>query len=48
MRAAADMTWQQAILAEEFAEPPTFTTRAHQEAVRALVEKLEKALNLGR
>jgi 2-(1,2-epoxy-1,2-dihydrophenyl)acetyl-CoA isomerase len=44
MRAAADMSWQQAILAEEFAEPSTFTTRAHQEAVRALVAKQEKAL----
>jgi 2-(1,2-epoxy-1,2-dihydrophenyl)acetyl-CoA isomerase len=44
MRAAADMTWQQAILAEEFAEPSTFTTRAHQEAIRSLVGKREKAL----
>ena len=44
MRAAADMTWQQAILAEEFAEPSTFTTRAHQEAIRSLVGKEEKAL----
>jgi hypothetical protein len=38
------MTWQQAILAEEFAEPSVFTTRAHQEAIQALVEKQEKAL----
>jgi 2-(1,2-epoxy-1,2-dihydrophenyl)acetyl-CoA isomerase len=45
MRAAADMSWHQAILAEEFAEPSTFTTRAHQEAVRALIGKAEKALS---
>src|SRR5262249_60253921 len=30
MRAAADMSWQHAILAEEFAEPMTFTTPAHR------------------
>lgn len=39
MRNAADMSWHQAIMAEEFAEPNTFTTRSHQEVVRALVEK---------
>lgn len=44
MRNAADMSWHQAILAEEFAEPNTFTTRAHQETVRALVEKEMKAI----
>src|SRR5262249_28346854 len=44
MRATADMTGHQAILAEEFAEPSTFTTRAHQEAIRSLVAKQEKAL----
>jgi 2-(1,2-epoxy-1,2-dihydrophenyl)acetyl-CoA isomerase len=44
MRAAADMSWHHAILAEEFAEPSTFTTRAHQEAVRALVTGATKAL----
>jgi 2-(1,2-epoxy-1,2-dihydrophenyl)acetyl-CoA isomerase len=44
MRAAADMSWQHAIVAEEFAEPNTFTTRAHREAVEALVGKREKAL----
>jgi 2-(1,2-epoxy-1,2-dihydrophenyl)acetyl-CoA isomerase len=43
MRAAADMSWQQAILTEEFAEPSTFTTRAHQDAIRALVGGQEKA-----
>jgi 2-(1,2-epoxy-1,2-dihydrophenyl)acetyl-CoA isomerase len=44
MRNAADMSWHQAILAEEFAEPSTFTTRSHQEAVRALVAKEAKAI----
>lgn len=39
MRHASDMTWQQTLLAEEFAEPNTFTTRAHQETVRALLGK---------
>jgi len=44
MRAAADMSWQHALLAEEFAEPNTFTTAAHQEAVRALLAKTAKAV----
>jgi 2-(1,2-epoxy-1,2-dihydrophenyl)acetyl-CoA isomerase len=44
MRNAADMSWHQAILAEEFAEPNTFTTRSHQDAVRALVAKEAKAI----
>ena len=44
MRAAADMTWQQAIVAEELAEPNTFTTKAHQEAIRALLSGAEKAV----
>jgi len=39
MRAAADMSWQHAILTEEFAEPNTFTTRAHQTAVNALLAR---------
>lgn len=43
MRNAADMSWHQAILTEEFAEPNTFTTKAHQETVRALLEGREKA-----
>lgn len=37
MRNACDMSWHQIIMAEEFAEPNTFTTRAHQEAVRELL-----------
>ncbi len=37
LRAAADMTWDQAIAMEEYAEPMCFTTRAHRDAVEALV-----------
>ena len=37
LRNAADMTWEQAIAMEEFAEPMCFTTRAHREAVGALL-----------
>ena len=44
MRAAADMSWPHALLAEEFAEPNTFTTAAHQDAVRALLAKTAKAV----
>jgi 2-(1,2-epoxy-1,2-dihydrophenyl)acetyl-CoA isomerase len=44
MRAAADMTWQHALLAEEFAEPNTFTTAAHRAAVEALLAKTAKAI----
>jgi 2-(1,2-epoxy-1,2-dihydrophenyl)acetyl-CoA isomerase len=44
MRAAADMSWEHTLLAEEFAEPNTFTTAAHQDAVRALLAKTAKAV----
>lgn len=37
LRNAAEMTWEQAIAMEEFAEPMCFTTRAHREAVGALL-----------
>lgn len=37
LRNAADMSWEQAIAMEEFAEPMSFTTRAHREAVDALL-----------
>jgi 2-(1,2-epoxy-1,2-dihydrophenyl)acetyl-CoA isomerase len=37
LRNAADMTWDQAIAMEEFAEPTCFTTRAHRGAVEALL-----------
>jgi 2-(1,2-epoxy-1,2-dihydrophenyl)acetyl-CoA isomerase len=38
LRQAADLTWEQAIALEEFAEPQCFTTAAHREAVAALLE----------
>jgi 2-(1,2-epoxy-1,2-dihydrophenyl)acetyl-CoA isomerase len=37
LRGAADMTWDQAIAMEEFAEPGTFTTQAHKDAVAELL-----------
>lgn len=45
MRAAADMSWEHAIMAEDLAEPNTFTTRAHQEAIAALLAKTAKAVS---
>jgi 2-(1,2-epoxy-1,2-dihydrophenyl)acetyl-CoA isomerase len=37
LRNAAEMTWEQAIAMEEFAEPICFTTQAHREAVQGLL-----------
>jgi 2-(1,2-epoxy-1,2-dihydrophenyl)acetyl-CoA isomerase len=37
LRGAADMTWDQAIAIEEFAEPGCFTTEAHRVAVAELL-----------
>ncbi len=37
LRGAADMTWDQAIAMEEFAEPMCFTTTGHREAVQELL-----------
>lgn len=37
LRAAADVSWEQAITIEEFAEPQCFTTGAFQESVRQLL-----------
>ncbi|HKP91921.1 MAG TPA: enoyl-CoA hydratase/isomerase family protein [Thermoleophilaceae bacterium] len=37
LRAASDMTWDHALAMEEFAEPGTFTTVAHREAVAELL-----------
>jgi 2-(1,2-epoxy-1,2-dihydrophenyl)acetyl-CoA isomerase len=37
LRNAADLTWEQAIAMEEFAEPQCFTTVAHREAVEELL-----------
>jgi 2-(1,2-epoxy-1,2-dihydrophenyl)acetyl-CoA isomerase len=39
LRQAADMTWDQAIAMEEFAEPMCFTTTGHREAVRELLSR---------
>jgi 2-(1,2-epoxy-1,2-dihydrophenyl)acetyl-CoA isomerase len=39
LRNAADMTWEQAIAMEEFAEPQCFTTAAHKGAVEALLAR---------
>jgi 2-(1,2-epoxy-1,2-dihydrophenyl)acetyl-CoA isomerase len=44
MRAAADMSWQHALVTEEFAEPMTFTTAAHRKAVEALLAKTARAV----
>jgi 2-(1,2-epoxy-1,2-dihydrophenyl)acetyl-CoA isomerase len=38
LRNAADMSWEQAIAMEEFAEPMCFTTQAHRSAVADLLE----------
>jgi 2-(1,2-epoxy-1,2-dihydrophenyl)acetyl-CoA isomerase len=37
LRQCADLTWEQAIAMEEFAEPMCFTTRAHRAAVHELL-----------
>lgn len=37
LRQCADMTWEQAVAMEEFAEPMCFTTSAHRDAVGALL-----------
>jgi 2-(1,2-epoxy-1,2-dihydrophenyl)acetyl-CoA isomerase len=37
LRQCADMSWEQAIAMEEFAEPMCFTTEAHREGVRELI-----------
>jgi 2-(1,2-epoxy-1,2-dihydrophenyl)acetyl-CoA isomerase len=41
LRGAAEMSWEQAIAMEEFAEPMCFTTQAHRDAVAALLERNE-------
>ncbi len=37
LRQCAEMTWEQTVTMEEFAEPMCFTTHAHKDAVAALV-----------
>jgi len=39
LRQCADLTWEQAIAMEEFAEPMCFTTKAHTQAVRELLTR---------
>lgn len=39
LRAAADMSWEQALAMEEFAEPGCFTTADHREAVEAFLAR---------
>jgi 2-(1,2-epoxy-1,2-dihydrophenyl)acetyl-CoA isomerase len=39
LRQAADLTWEQSLTMEEFAEPMCFTTKAHREAVGALLAR---------
>jgi 2-(1,2-epoxy-1,2-dihydrophenyl)acetyl-CoA isomerase len=39
LRQAADMTWDQALAMEEFAEPNCFTTADHREAVRSFLAR---------
>jgi 2-(1,2-epoxy-1,2-dihydrophenyl)acetyl-CoA isomerase len=39
LRNAADLSWEQAIAMEEFAEPACFTTRAHRDGVAALLAR---------
>lgn len=39
LRGAADMTWEQAILAEELAQPSCFTTAAHRAGVEDLLAR---------
>jgi len=37
LRHCAEMTWEQAIAMEEFAEPICFTTQAHRDRVAKLL-----------
>ena len=39
LRYVADMSWDQAIAMEEFAEPMCFTTQAHRDAVNAMLKE---------
>jgi 2-(1,2-epoxy-1,2-dihydrophenyl)acetyl-CoA isomerase len=38
LRHIADMSWDQAIAMEEYAEPMCFTTQAHRDAVNAMLK----------
>jgi 2-(1,2-epoxy-1,2-dihydrophenyl)acetyl-CoA isomerase len=37
LRQCADLSWEQAMAMEEFAEPMCFTTSAHKDAVREML-----------
>jgi 2-(1,2-epoxy-1,2-dihydrophenyl)acetyl-CoA isomerase len=39
LRSAADLSWDQAIALEEFAEPMCFTTQAHRQAVHEMLSR---------
>jgi 2-(1,2-epoxy-1,2-dihydrophenyl)acetyl-CoA isomerase len=39
LRHCGELTWEQAIAMEEFAEPMCFTTEGHREAVRELLSR---------
>ena len=39
LRTAADIPWEHSLVAEEFAEPMCFTTRAHRDAVSAFLSR---------
>jgi 2-(1,2-epoxy-1,2-dihydrophenyl)acetyl-CoA isomerase len=41
LRQSADLTWEQSIAMEEFAEPMCFTTEAHKHAVRELLARAD-------
>jgi len=43
LRQAADLTWEQAIAMEEFAEPQCFTTAEHQQAVDELLRAADSS-----
>jgi 2-(1,2-epoxy-1,2-dihydrophenyl)acetyl-CoA isomerase len=38
LRNVADMSWEQAITMEEYAEPMCFTTQAHRNAVNTMLK----------
>lgn len=42
LRKASDMTWEQALVMEEFAEPICFTTQDHRSAVEKMISDLSR------
>jgi len=45
LRKIADMSWEQALVMEEFAEPICFTTEPHRQAVRAVQAQISQHKN---